>query len=89
MVHQSCSHLRLKEREYYFSRRVPERIQKHFKTDRVEVRLHTQLVSTELQLFERLLAETFRLLLMLYVSLEVAAKVRCSPLVAVWGLCSI
>mgnify|MGYP006932666908 CR=1 FL=1 len=47
------------------------------------------MMSTELQLFERLLAETFRLLLMLYVSLEVAAKVRCSPLVAVWGLCSI
>ena len=45
MVHQSCSYLKLKERKYYFSCRVPKRIQKHFKTDRVEVRLHTQLVS--------------------------------------------
>ena len=45
MVHQSCSYLKLKGRTYYFSRRVPKRLQKHFKTDRVEVCLHTQLVS--------------------------------------------
>jgi hypothetical protein len=41
MVHQSCSYLKLKGRTYYFSRRVPKRLQKHFKTDRVEVYLHT------------------------------------------------
>ena len=45
MVHQSCSYLKLKGQTYYFSRRVPKRLQKHFKTDRVEVCLHTQLVS--------------------------------------------
>ena len=41
MVHQSCSYLKLKGRTYYFSRRVPKPLQKHFKTDRVEVCLHT------------------------------------------------
>ena len=41
MVHQSCSYLKLKGQTYYFSRRVPKRLQKHFKTDRVEVCLHT------------------------------------------------
>ena len=46
MVHQSCSYLKLKGRTYYFSRRVPKRIQKHFKTDRVEVCLHTTLESS-------------------------------------------
>ena len=45
MVHQSCSYLKLKGRTYYFSRRTPKRLQKHFKTDRVEVCLHTPLVS--------------------------------------------
>ena len=45
MVHQSCSYLKLKGQTYYFSRRVPKRLQKHFRTDRVEVCLHTQLVS--------------------------------------------
>ena len=45
MVHQSCSYLKLKGRTYYFSRQVPKRLQKHFKTDRVEVCLHTPLVS--------------------------------------------
>ena len=44
MVHQSCSYLKLKGQTYYFSRRVPKRLQKHFKTDRVEVCLHTPLV---------------------------------------------
>ena len=41
MVHQSCSYLKLKGSTYYFSRRVPKPLQKHFKTDRVEVCLHT------------------------------------------------
>ena len=41
MVHQSCSYLKLKGITYYFSRRVPKPLQKHFKTDRVEVCLHT------------------------------------------------
>ena len=41
MVHQSCSYLKLKGSTYYFSRRVPKSLQKHFKTDRVEVCLHT------------------------------------------------
>jgi integrase len=41
MVHQSCSYLKLKGSTYYFSRRVPKNLQKHFKTDRVEVCLHT------------------------------------------------
>ena len=41
MVHQSCSYLKLKGQTYYFSRRVPKRLQKHFKTDRVEGCLHT------------------------------------------------
>ena len=41
MVHQSCSYLKLKGGTYYFSRRVPKLLQKHFKTDRVEVCLHT------------------------------------------------
>jgi len=45
MVHQSYSCLKLKGRTYYFSRRVPKKLQKHLKTDRVEVCLHTQLVS--------------------------------------------
>jgi len=43
MVHQSCSYLKLKGRTYYFSRRVPKLLQKHFKTDRIEVCLHTPL----------------------------------------------
>ena len=43
MVHQSCSYLKLKGSTYYFSRRVPKPLQKHFKTDRVEVCLHTSL----------------------------------------------
>ena len=46
MVHQKCSYLKLKGQTYYFSRRVPKRIQKHFKTDRVEVCLHTTLESS-------------------------------------------
>ena len=41
MVRQSCSYLKLKGQTYYFSRRAPKRLQKHFKTDRVEVCLHT------------------------------------------------
>ena len=41
MVHQSCSYLKLKGNTYYFSRRVPKSLQRHFKTDRVEVCLHT------------------------------------------------
>ena len=41
MVHQSCSYLKLKGSTYYFSRRIPKPLQKHFKTDRVEVCLHT------------------------------------------------
>ena len=41
MVHQSCAYLKLRGSTYYFSRRVPKRVQKHFKTDRVEVCLHT------------------------------------------------
>ena len=41
MVHQSCSYLKLKGQTYYFSRRVPKPLQRHFKTDRVEVCLHT------------------------------------------------
>ena len=45
MAYQSCSYLKLKGQAYCFSRRVPKRLQKHFKTDRVEVCLHTQLVS--------------------------------------------
>ena len=46
MVHQKCSYLKLKGQTYYFSRRVPKRIQKHFKTDRVEVCLYTTLESS-------------------------------------------
>lgn len=46
MVHQKCSYLKLKEQTYYFSRRVPKPIQKHFKADRVEVCLHTTLESS-------------------------------------------
>ena len=42
MVHQSCSYLKLKGQTYYFSRRVPKHLQKHFKTDRVEVCLHSR-----------------------------------------------
>ena len=49
MVHQSCSYLKLKGSTYYFSRRVSKRLQRHFKTDRVEVYLHTQLVSAAAQ----------------------------------------
>ena len=33
MVHQSCSYLKLKGSTYYFSRRIPKPLQKHFKTD--------------------------------------------------------
>jgi integrase len=42
MVHQSCSYLKLKGSTYYFSRRIPKPLQRHFKTDRVEVCLHTR-----------------------------------------------
>ena len=47
MVHQGCSYLKLKGSTYYFSRRVPKPLQKHFKTDRVEVCLHTSLSSLQ------------------------------------------
>ena len=45
MVRQKCSYLKLKGQMYYFSCWVPERIQKHFKTDRVKVCPHTTLES--------------------------------------------
>ena len=46
MVYQSCPYLKLKVWTYYFSRRVPKRLQKQFKNDRVEACLHTILVSS-------------------------------------------
>ena len=53
MVHQSCSYLKLKGSTYYFSRRVPKPLQKHFKTDRVEVCLHTPQQSSAVRRLRR------------------------------------
>ena len=57
MVHQSCSYLKLKGSTYYFSRRVPKPLQKHFKTDRVEVCLHTPQKSSAVQQAQMLAVE--------------------------------
>jgi integrase len=46
MGYQNASYLRLKGHTFYFSRRVPKRIQKYCPVDRVEVCLHTHLQST-------------------------------------------
>ena len=57
MVHQSCSYLKLKGSTYYFSRRVPKLLQKHFKTDRVEVCLHTPQQSSAVRQAQLLASE--------------------------------
>jgi hypothetical protein len=57
MVHQSCSYLKLKGNTYYFSRRVPKPLQKHFRTDRVEVCLHTPQQSSALRQAQVLASE--------------------------------
>lgn len=57
MVHQSCSYLKLKESTDYFSRRVPKPLQKHFKTDRVEVCLHTSQQSSAVRQAQALASE--------------------------------
>ena len=57
MVHQGCSYLKLKGSTYYFSRRVPKPLQKHFKTDRVEVCLHTSLQSSAVRQAQVLASE--------------------------------
>ena len=41
MGHQNAQYLKLKGMTYYFSRRVPKRLQRHCSTDRIEVCLHT------------------------------------------------
>ena len=41
MGHQNAHYLKLKGNTYYFSRRVPKRLQKHCLSDRIEVCLHT------------------------------------------------
>ena len=57
MVHQSCSYLKLKGSTYYFSRRVPKALQKHFKTDRIEVCLHTPQLSSAVRQAQVLASE--------------------------------
>ena len=57
MVHQSCSYLKVKGSTYYFSRRAPKPLQKHFKTDRVEVCLHTSLQSSAVRQAQVLASE--------------------------------
>ena len=41
MGHQNAHYLKLKGNTYYFSRRVPKRLQRHCSRDRIEVCLHT------------------------------------------------
>ena len=41
MGHQNAQYLKLKGTTYYFSRRVPKRLQRHCSTTRIEVCLHT------------------------------------------------
>ena len=41
MGHQNAHYLKLKGNTYYFSRRVPKRLQRHGSRDRIEVCLHT------------------------------------------------
>ena len=41
MAHQSAQYLKLKWATYYFTRRVPKRLQRHCFGDRIEVCLHT------------------------------------------------
>ena len=41
MGHQNAQYLKLKGTTYYFSRRVPKRLQRHCSGDRIEVCLHT------------------------------------------------
>ena len=46
-----------RESTYYFSRRVPKNLQKHFKTDRVEVCLYTTLQSSAVRQAQVLASE--------------------------------
>jgi hypothetical protein len=41
MGHQNAQYLKLKGTTYYFSRRVPKRLQRHCSSKRIEVCLHT------------------------------------------------
>ena len=41
MAHQNAQYLKLKGATYYFTRRVPKRLQRHCSGDRIEVCLHT------------------------------------------------
>ena len=49
MSHQSPHYLKLKGKTYYFSRRVPKELQKHFKCLRFEVCLRTSIKSVALK----------------------------------------
>ena len=41
MCHQNAQYMKLKEATYYFTHRVPKRLQQHCSSDRIEVCLHT------------------------------------------------